>query len=100
MVAAFGYAVMGAFGAWTVVRRRPRLAFLFMTAASILTVGGVAAAYRLPESWWLLALGAVGSSLASYLNARLVLGRVLARNHVGRALAGLLLVLVAAWALG
>lgn len=99
MLAAFGYAVSGAFGAWTVVRRRPRLSFLFMTAASVLTVGGVAAAYRLPETWWLLAFGALGSSLASYLNARLVLGRVVVRNHAARAVAGGVLAVLAAWTL-
>lgn len=94
---AFAYAFVDVFGAWTVVRRRPRLSFLFMTAAAILTVGGVAAAYRVPECWALLAGGAAASSLASYLNARFVLGRVVPRNHLVRAAVGAALALAAAW---
>ena len=92
MCAAFAYAVVDVFGAWTVVRRRPRLSFLFMVAAAVLTVGGVAAAYRLIESWMFVAAGAVASSLASYLNARLILGRVVVVNHLVRAAVGVALV--------
>lgn len=99
MAASFAYAVVDVFGAWTVVRRRPRLSFLFMASAATLTVGGVAAYYRLPETWAFLAAGAGASSLASWLNARLILGRVVARNHAGRALVGIVLVVLAlSWA--
>ena len=95
-IAAFVYAVIDVFGAWTVVRRRPRLSFLFMTAAAILTVGGVAAAHGVPETWTFFAVGAAASSLASLLNARWILDRVVIVNHVGRLFAGITLVGVAA----
>lgn len=98
MGAAFAYAVVDVFGAWTVVRRLPRLSFLFMTAAAVLTVGGVAAAYGVPETWYFFAAGATASSVASYLNARLVLARVVVVNHAARLAAGIALTL-AAWLL-
>lgn len=97
MAASFGYAVVDVFGAWTVVRRRPRLSFLFMVAAATLTVGGVAAFYRLPDTWAFLAFGSVASSLASWINARLVLGRVIPPNHAFRAAYGAALTASAAW---
>lgn len=98
MAASFAYAFVDVFGAWTVVRRKPRLSFLFMTAAAILAVGGVAAFYRLPETWTFLAVGAAASSVASWLNARLILGRTVASHHVGRAAVGALMAALAAWA--
>ncbi len=96
-IASFGYAVASTFGAWTVVRRRRALFWTFMASAALLTVGGVAAAYRLPETWMLLAAGALAGSGASLWNARRVLGRVVARNHLARALAGAALAILAAW---
>ena len=96
--AAFGYAVVDVFGAWTVVRRRPRLSFLFMVAAAVLTVGGVGAVYRVPETWIFFAAGAGASSIASYLNARLILARVTIINHLARLVAGVALA-AAAWLL-
>jgi hypothetical protein len=96
-LASFGYAVASTFGAWTVVHRHRGLAFTFLGAAALLTVGGVAAAYRVPESWMLLAAGAATASFASLWNARRVLGRVVVRNHLARALAGAALAALAAW---
>jgi hypothetical protein len=98
LVPAIGYAVVSVFGAWSVVRRRRALAFTFMASAALLTVGGVAAAYRLPESAWLIGAGAATASGASLWNALRVLPRVVARNHVARAVAGLVLTLAAALA--
>jgi hypothetical protein len=96
-LASFGYAVASTFGAWTVVHRHRGLAFTFLGAAAILTVGGVVVAYRMPESWMFLAAGSAAGSFASLWNARRVLRRVVVRNHVARALGGLALTLLAAW---
>ncbi|MEX2502840.1 MAG: hypothetical protein WD336_10735 [Trueperaceae bacterium] len=97
-VLSFVYAVTNTFGAWTVVRRRPRLAATFMLAAASLTVGGVGVMYGLMESTWIVAAGAVLGSAASYGNARIVLHRTVLPNHLGRAAIGALLT-VAAWVL-
>ena len=100
LLASLGYAVVSTFGAWTVVRRRRGLAFTFLASAALLTVGGVAAAYRLPESAWLLAAGAAIASFASIWNARRVLGRIVVRNHLARAAYGVALVVAAVVAFG
>lgn len=96
-LASFAFAVVSTLGAWTVVRRRKALFWTFLASAALLTIGGVAAAYRLPETWLVLAAGSLTSSFASYWNARTVFGSVVARNHLARAAAGVALVLVAAW---
>ncbi len=98
LVATIGYAVTATFGAWTVVRRRRALAFAFLGAAALLTVGGVAAGYRLPESAWLIGAGSALASAASLWNALQVLQRVVPRNHLARGAAGLALTIVAALA--
>lgn len=98
LLASLGYAIVSTFGAWTVVRRRRALAFAFLASAALLTVGGVAAAYRLPESAWLIGAGALAASAASLWNARRVLQRVVVRNHVARLAVGALLTLAAVWA--
>jgi hypothetical protein len=98
LVATFGYAVTSTFGAWTVVRRRRALAFTFLAAAAVLTVGGVAAAYRLPESAWLIGAGSALASGASLWNAVRVLRRVVLGNHLARGVAGVVLTVVAALA--
>lgn len=94
-LAASAYSVVNTFGAWTVVRRKPRLAALFMLAAALLVVGAVAAAYRLVEAAWFLGAGAVAASLASWLHARWVLGRVVPLYHALRAAGGGALTLLA-----
>ena len=98
-VLAFGYAVTATFGAWTVARRKPRLATGFMISAACLTVGGVGAIHGLYESVWIVATGAALASVFSYVYARIVLRAVVARNHLGRAAFGALLTL-ATWAVG
>lgn len=83
------YALVNVFGAWALMRRKPWLAWLFLLAAALLMVSGVALVSALPTILYLLALGLALASLASYLNARLVLGRTLLLNHLARALVAL-----------
>lgn len=94
-----GYSVVNAFGAWAVVRRKSWLAALFMLAAAILTVAAVALAYDLPESFWLVLVGVVMASALSFVNAMVMMGRVLWNAHALRAAAGLALVLATWWVL-
>ena len=93
------YAVANAFGAWAVVRRRGWVAALFMLAAAVLTVGAVALAYGLWASLWLNVVGVVLASAMSFVNAVVIIGRVLWRAHVLRATAGIVLVLATWWVL-
>lgn len=87
MLVAFGGVAVNAFGAWAVSRRRPMVARLFLLAAMVLTVAGVAYAYRSPGAWWILFGGALLAFVASFLHARLVLGHVAWANHAARGLA-------------
>ena len=73
------------FGAWAVSRRKPPVARLFLLAAMLLTVTAVAYAYRLSEAFWFLLAGTLLGYLASFLNARLVLGNDEWPNHLLRA---------------
>ncbi len=91
----FGYAVVNAFGAWAVVRRRSAFGAAFFIAAVLLTVGGVAVAFGLPGAVPLVSAGAVVASATSWRNARLVLRRVVPWRHVLRAAAGALCVALA-----
>lgn len=79
------YAVVNAFGAWAVARRRRSVALAFMAVAVVLTVAAVALAFERPVALVLTAVGAVGASLTSRVNAALVLGRVVAWRHLLRA---------------
>ncbi|UCH26903.1 MAG: hypothetical protein JSV66_04455 [Trueperaceae bacterium] len=79
------YAVVNAFGAWAVIRRKPLVASLFMLAASCLIVAAVALVYKLPFALWLLGSGLMMASIASLMNAWIVLGRVVWRFHLIRA---------------
>ncbi len=92
-------AAVNVFGAWAVSRRRPLVSRLFMLAAAVITVASVAYAYSFPGSFWILLTGALLTFVASFLNARLVLGVVRWQNHLARgaALAGLMA--LAWWAL-
>ena len=92
------YAVVNAFGAWAVLRRRRSVALAFMGVAVLLTVAAVAVAFERPVALPLTALGVVGASLTSQVNARLVLGRVVPWRHVLRAAFGATLVLLVAFA--
>ncbi|MFA5595078.1 MAG: hypothetical protein WDA15_07360 [Trueperaceae bacterium] len=87
--------VINTFGSWAVSRRRPLVARLFLLAAMVLTVTAVAYAYRLESAWWLLLLGAALTFVASFLNARLVIGKVEWPNHLLRGLALVVVVVVA-----
>lgn len=82
------------FGAWAVTRRRPVVARLFMLAAAILTVAGIAYAFRFEGAWWILLTGSALTVVASYLNARLVIGTVSWPNHLVRAAVMVALVLL------
>jgi hypothetical protein len=81
-------AVVNTFGAWAVVRRHSSLAFLFFAAAVALTVGAVAVLFGFPGARVGVLVGAVLTSLASYWNARVVIGRVVAVSHLLRAAVG------------
>lgn len=95
ILVALGYAVVNAFGTWMVVRRHSGVAAGFFLAAAILTVGGVAVAFALPGAVSWVAVGALFASLSSWLNARLVMRRVIAWRHGLRVLVGMLAVLLA-----
>lgn len=95
VVSSLAYAVVNAVGAWAVVRRKRWVAMLFLLAAAVLTVAGVVVAYRLPEGAWLVLAGGLLASVASYANARVVIGRVVPRFHLARLAAGLALVALA-----
>lgn len=95
LLAASAYAVVNVFGAWVVVRRKPRLAALFMLSAALLVVGGVTAAYGLYEAVPILAGGAALASLATLLHGRWVLRRLALADHLSRGAAGAVLVVTA-----
>lgn len=96
LLAVLAYAVIDVFGAWAVIRRKPRIAAVFMLAATVLTVAGVALGFDLDAALGLAFAGVLLSSLSSWLNARIVLGRVVWRHHLLRSLlGGALVVLVA-----
>jgi len=85
------YAVVNAFGAWLVSRRKPWVARLFMLAAVILVVAAAAFISDIPYTRAILVAGLVAASVASYVNAAVVIGRVVWRNHIIRALVALLI---------
>lgn len=95
MLVALAMVVVNAFGAWSVSRRKPVVSQLFLGASMVLVVAMVAYGFRDEVAWWILLAGAVLSFLASFLNARLVIGKVVWQYHLVRA-AVLVAVLVAA----
>lgn len=94
------YALVNAFGAWMVVRRKPWIAALFMLAASLLTVSFSALLFRFDDARLILLGGLVLASVASFLNAHIILGSVVWRFHVARAAVGAAIYLLAAVGLG
>lgn len=98
--ALLAYAFVNAFGAWVVIRRRSRVAMGFMAAATLLAVSAVAVAFSHPSGLALAAAGVVAASMTSLVHARVVLRRVVPLRHVLRAVAGLLVVVLAAFAQG
>ena len=99
VVVTAAYAVINAFGAWAVLRRRQAVALGFMAAAVVLTVAAVATGFGHASAFVLTLIGAVGASLTSWINARTVLGRVVAWRHVLRASYGVIVVLLVGLAL-
>ncbi|MEJ2288828.1 MAG: hypothetical protein P8Y02_09330 [Deinococcales bacterium] len=87
MLVVLGIVAVNAFGAWAVSRRKPRVSRLFLLSAVVLVVAAVAVGYGLRFASWILGAGLAVAWLASYLNARWVLGRVIWRYHALRALA-------------
>lgn len=90
-LATAAYAVVNAFGAWLVSRRKPWIAALFMLAAAILVVAAAAFVSNIPYTRVILAAGLVLASLTSLVNAEVVIGKVVWRNHLVRALAALVI---------
>lgn len=87
MLVALVLLVINGFGAWAVSRRKPAVSQLFLGAAMVLTVALVAYAFRDTVAWWVLLVGSVLGYLASYLNAKLVIGKVVWPYHLLRAAA-------------
>lgn len=85
MLVALGLVLVNGFGAWAVSRRKPAVARLFLFSAMVLTVALVAYAFADPLAWWILLAGTALGFLASFLNARLVIGRVVWQYHALRA---------------
>ncbi len=88
------YAFVNAFGAWMVIRRKTWVAGLFMLAAAVLIVAAAAFISVVPYARVLLIVGLGLASLASFLNARIVIGKITPRNHLIRlAIAALIYVI-------
>lgn len=95
LLVALALTVINTFGSWAVSRRRPLVARLFLLAAMVTTVTMVAYAYDVPQAWWFLLSGSVLTFVASFLNARLVIGKVEWPNHLLRGLTLVAVVVVA-----
>lgn len=93
-------AAVNVFGAWAVARRRGLVARLFLLAAAVLVVAAVAYSFRFTGGFWILLAGTVAAYLASFLNARLVIGVVEWTNHVARAVVFAAFLALAWWAAG
>ena len=94
-IAALIYAFVNGFGAWMVVRRKPWVAGLFMIAASMLIIAAASLIYTFDYTRVLLGAGLFLGSVASFINAHIILGNVVWRYHVIRALVGLAIYTVA-----
>lgn len=88
------YAFVNAFGAWMVIRRKPKLAALFMLAAALLIIAAVAFISVVPFARPLQLVGLLLALLTSWLHARIVIGKVILRNHLFRAAVVLLIYLL------
>jgi len=93
-------AAVNVFGAWAVARRRGFVARLFLLAAAVLVVAAVDYSYRFTGGFWILLTGTVLAYLASFLNARLVIGTVEWPNHTIRAVVFAAYLALAWWAIG
>jgi hypothetical protein len=90
----FGYGLINVFGAWMVIRRKPWVAGLFMVAASLLVIAFAALVFALPYARVLAGAGLIMASVASLLNAYVIIGRVLWSSHAVRAGVALLIFLL------
>ena len=86
-LATLAYALINAFGAWLVSRRKAWIAGLFMLSAVVLVVAAAGFISSIPYTRVILVVGLISASVSSYLNAEIVIGRVVWRNHLFRALA-------------
>ncbi|MGL4608527.1 MAG: hypothetical protein ACRCYY_02410 [Trueperaceae bacterium] len=89
------YAFVNAFGTWMVVRRKPWVAFLFMLAAALLMIAFAAFIGSFPYTRVILGSGLILASVTSLINAYVVLGKVVWKHHVTRALCGVVIFLLA-----
>lgn len=96
-VAALVYAGVNAFGFWMVRRRKPWVAYYFLVATISLVLASLFLFASLPYARQILAAGVMLASVASFLNAHIVLGNVVWRFHVLRAAIGTVLYLLAHW---
>jgi hypothetical protein len=94
-IATLGYALVNAFGTWMVVRRKPWVAGLFMLSAMVLMIAFAGFVGSFGHTLGILATGLSMASVSSLINARIVLGRVIWRHHIIRAVVGLLIFLLA-----
>lgn len=97
MLVVLGLVAVNTFGAWAVSRRKPWVARLFLLAAMVLTVAVVAYGFGVDYALWLLVAGAAVSTLASVLNAILVIGKFAWLNHLVRTMVLVLIVMGARW---
>ena len=93
-LATAAYAFVNAFGAWLVSRRKGWVAGLFMLSAVVLTVAAAAFVSSIPYTRLILAVGLALAWVTSLLNARIVIGRVVWRNHLVRGGAALVIYLL------
>jgi hypothetical protein len=83
-VATILYALVNAFGAWMVSRRKAWIAMLFLLAASLLVIAFGALVGFFSYTRVILGAGLFTASLASLLNAQIVLGKIVWRFHALR----------------
>lgn len=82
-----------------VIRRKSWVAGLFMLAATLLVIAFAALLFALPYARVFLGTGLVMASVASFLNAYVIVGRVMWTSHAVRAGVALLMFWLAHWAL-
>lgn len=93
------YAGINAFGAWAVLNRKNWVSALFLLTASLLLIAAAALIAQNAAALPLLAAGLALASTASFLNARIVIGQVVWRNHLIRLACALVIYLLGARAL-
>ena len=94
-----GYALVNAFGAWAVVRRKAWVAGLFLLAAAVLMIAAAAFVSAIPFTRGFLAAGLGLAALASFINARVVFGTARPREHIIRVASSLAFYLLTDWVL-